>query len=30
MNSEQQHNALHGVTLEAIVSALAEHYGWEK
>ncbi len=30
MNSEQQHNALHGVTLEAIVTALAEHYGWEE
>jgi uncharacterized protein (DUF2132 family) len=22
-------NSLHGVTLEAIVNALAEHYGWE-
>jgi uncharacterized protein (DUF2132 family) len=23
-------NPLHGVTLEAIVTALAEHYGWEE
>jgi uncharacterized protein (DUF2132 family) len=26
--SAQPRNALHGVTLEAIVTALAEHYGW--
>lgn len=25
----QPGNPLHGVTLEAIVTALAEHYGWE-
>ncbi len=24
----QPRNPLHGLTLEAIVSALAEHYGW--
>ena len=27
---EQPGNALHGVTLEAIVTALAAHYGWEE
>ena len=26
---EHPGNALHGVTLEAIVTALAAHYGWE-
>ena len=26
--SAQPRNPLHGLTLEAIVSALAEHYGW--
>jgi uncharacterized protein (DUF2132 family) len=26
----QQHNPLHGLTLEAIVTALAEHYGWDE
>ncbi|RZL62964.1 MAG: DUF2132 domain-containing protein [Variovorax sp.] len=25
----QRHNPLHGLTLEAIVTALADHYGWE-
>ena len=30
MTSDKQHNALHGVTLEAIVTALVAHYGWEK
>lgn len=25
---QQAHNPLHGMTLEAIVMALAEHYGW--
>jgi uncharacterized protein (DUF2132 family) len=25
----QVRNPLHGLTLEAIVTALAEHYGWE-
>jgi uncharacterized protein (DUF2132 family) len=27
--ARQPDNPLHGVTLEAIVTALAEHYGWE-
>lgn len=26
----QKHNPLHGVTLEAMVTALSEHYGWEE
>lgn len=26
----QAGNPLHGVTLEAIVTSLAEHYGWEE
>ena len=26
----QRGNPLHGLTLEAIVTALATHYGWEK
>jgi uncharacterized protein (DUF2132 family) len=26
---DQPRNPLHGLTLEAIVTALAEHYGWE-
>ena len=30
MSNEKSHNALHGVTLEAIVTALVAHYGWEK
>jgi uncharacterized protein (DUF2132 family) len=25
----QPNNPLHGVTLEAVVTRLAEHYGWE-
>jgi uncharacterized protein (DUF2132 family) len=25
----QKHNPLHGLTLEAIVTALVAHYGWE-
>ena len=28
--SAQPGNPLHGVTLEAIVTALAAHYGWEE
>ncbi|AGM45445.1 TPA: DUF2132 domain-containing protein [Aeromonas dhakensis] len=28
--SSQKNNPLHGLTLEAIVTALVEHYGWEK
>ena len=27
---EQPRNPLHGLTLEAIVSALADYYGWEE
>lgn len=27
---KQAHNPLHGLTLEAIVTALADHYGWEE
>ncbi len=26
----QPHNPLHGLTLEAIVTALYEHYGWDE
>jgi len=26
----QPRNPLHGLTLEAIVTALADHYGWER
>ncbi|MFZ2220197.1 MAG: VF530 family protein [Rhodoferax sp.] len=26
----QAHNPLHGLTLEAIVTALADHYGWDE
>ncbi len=28
MSEEQPKNKLHGVTLEQIVTALVEHYGW--
>ena len=28
--TQQPGNPLHGVTLEAIVTALAEHYGWDE
>ncbi|MDP1953499.1 MAG: VF530 family protein [Polaromonas sp.] len=28
--TEQPENPLHGVTLEAIVTALSVHYGWEE
>ncbi len=28
--SSQKNNPLHGLTQEAIVTALVEHYGWEK
>ena len=28
--SSQPRNPLHGLTLEAIVTALVEHYGWEE
>ena len=27
---QQAGNPLHGITLEAMVAALAEHYGWEE
>jgi uncharacterized protein (DUF2132 family) len=27
-DKKQPHNPLHGLTLEAIVTALASHYGW--
>ncbi len=27
--TEQKNNPLHGLTLETIVTRLAEHYGWE-
>ena len=30
VQADQPSNPLHGVTLEAIVSALAAHYGWEE
>ncbi|WP_337879329.1 VF530 family protein [Rheinheimera sp.] len=30
MSSTQPNNPLHGLTLEAIVTRLAEHYGWEQ
>ncbi|MDX1677081.1 VF530 family protein [Arsukibacterium sp.] len=26
--SQQQNNPLHGITLEQIVTALVDHYGW--
>ncbi|MCF5838195.1 VF530 family protein [Aeromonas veronii] len=29
-NASQKNNRLHGLTLEAIVTALVEHYGWEE
>lgn len=28
--SSQKNNPLHGLTLEAIVTALVAHYGWEQ
>lgn len=30
MNTEQSKNPMHGVTLEAIVIKLVEHYGWDE
>jgi uncharacterized protein (DUF2132 family) len=30
MNTAQPNNPLHGVTLEAIVVRLVEHYGWDE
>lgn len=29
-NTKQPHNPLHGVTLEAIVVALSDHFGWDE
>ena len=29
MTTQQPHNPLHGKTLEAIVTELSDHYGWE-
>jgi uncharacterized protein (DUF2132 family) len=29
LTTPQPRNPLHGLTLEAIVTALAEHYGWD-
>ncbi|QHJ01493.1 DNA-binding protein VF530 [Xylophilus rhododendri] len=28
--AEQPRNPLHGLTLEAVVTALVEHYGWDE
>ncbi|MCY1333651.1 DNA-binding protein [compost metagenome] len=30
MNSPRAQDPLHGVTLEAVVTALVEHYGWPR
>lgn len=30
MSEHQQNNPLHGVSLEAVVTSLVEHYGWEE
>ncbi len=30
MDKRQINNPLHGITLEAIVTRLAEHYGWDE
>tara|TARA_R100001377_G_scaffold72208_1_gene47956 strand:+ start:76 stop:318 length:243 start_codon:yes stop_codon:yes gene_type:complete len=29
MSTEQANNPLHGLTLEAVITRLEEHYGWE-
>lgn len=29
MNTKQSNNPLHGVTLEAIVTKLVDHFGWD-
>jgi uncharacterized protein (DUF2132 family) len=29
MNMPQSNNPMHGVTLEAVVEKLVEHYGWD-
>ncbi|MGS0742870.1 VF530 family DNA-binding protein [Glaciimonas sp. GG7] len=30
MPQEKPHNSLHGITLENILIALVDHYGWER
>jgi len=30
VTDRQANNPLHGITLEAIVTSLVEHYGWEE
>ncbi len=30
MSEEQPNNPLHGITLEQLLTALVEHYGWEE
>ena len=30
MSDKQNNNPLHGITLEALLTRLVEHYGWEK
>jgi uncharacterized protein (DUF2132 family) len=30
MSQPQKNNTLHGITLEQVVTQLADHYGWEK
>jgi len=30
MTDQQPNNPLHGVTLEQVVTKLADHYGWEE
>ncbi len=30
MSEQQPNNPLHGITLEKIVNALVEHYGWSE
>lgn len=29
-NNTQKNNPLHGITLDAVVTALVAHYGWEQ
>lgn len=29
MSDQQRNNPLHGVTLEAVVTRLVDHYGWD-
>jgi uncharacterized protein (DUF2132 family) len=30
MTEQQKNNPLHGMTLEAVVTQLVDHYGWEE